>query len=92
MLQINLSNYNAVIGNGLNRISLRYDAEYLHGYSEMFLYGWTKEKILYELGEAYQMEIAEAFPGLAEEKVEKAALLIVAFASDNIHDPREEKK
>lgn len=92
MLQINASNYNAVLGNGLKRIVLRYDAKYLHRYAEMFLYGWTKEKILYELGEAYQIEIAEAFPELAEEKVEKAALLVVAFASDNIHDPREEKK
>lgn len=84
------TNY-AILTDGAKPYVLRYDADHLRKYSELFKFpGWTEEKILKELRTDIEVEIMFAFQSELIEDAKKAALLIMPYASANIHDPRKE--
>jgi hypothetical protein len=80
----------AVLTNGKKTTVLRYDADHLRKYSELYLYKWTEEKILKELREDLAQDIREAFPDEEEVFIEDTLDDVMKYARANIHDPREE--
>lgn len=81
----------AVLTNGKKTTVLRYDADHLRKYSELFnLPGWTVEKVYKELREDIETEISTAFPDEAPAFIAQVVSLVMRYASANVHHPREE--
>lgn len=81
----------AVLTNGKKTTVLRYDADHLRKYSELFnLPGWTVEKVYKELREDIETEISTAFPDEAPACIDQVVSLMMRYASANVHHPREE--
>ena len=81
----------AVLTDGKKTTVLRYDADHLRKYSELFeLPGWTTEKVYKELRAGIESEILEAFPDEPPTCIDQVVSLIMRYASANIHHPNEE--
>ena len=81
----------AVLTDGKKTTVLRYDADHLRKYSELFeLPGWTTERVYKELRADIEAEIWTDYPDERSAIIDQVVNLIMPFAITNVHHPREE--
>lgn len=84
------SNY-AMLDNGDQHYIIVYSEDRLRKYSELLIYpNWPMERVLGEIKESFEIELALAFRRETEEAIEAAVLQLMPYASANIRDPRKE--